>query len=762
MPFETLLEYSQTKEETIQRLHRLPNVGKKTINELIGLLDKYCQDLPGAISTISGELLIPDAFKSVSIVAFIRSTDCSVRLENALIGAIERNEFPAESLGDLEGKSVQALKSELHRVQNLGRKSVEEFLDLLNTISPESAEGLDSQTGDQAGGHPQSDKIDWAAHYLSLLEKERYGDITVEEIIRKMPGRSKNEDKLLKTLNRENAGIPLSQVLASSSGKLDEISTLLIADTKLTSELESILMDFYQFLFRKSNLKFNHEEYFLHDFSALNEKESKILLSRSGADKTTLEELGKEFGLTRERVRQIESKALKKYIKANRVGLLSLSEDIEKYVKATKGVLPVNVLKSLYGISKDKLEVVLNLVIPENDDSYLSRDGDYLVTSGFRECQEKVFGKIEASIYRQAGLGRKITLQSIEGVNSQILRYFLYFFNKKFSLNKDGEIALSINSASERARIVLAIAGQPIHTSEATRLYKTIFKMETTEHNLGSTFNRLPDALIVGPGTFALYSHLSLNIEDIERIKKEAFELIKNRGQYLSSRIIYEHVRRVCPDLPLRESYFNYYLVHGVLQDDGQYQIKKGFMVGLPSFGDHLSLESEIEGIVENHGPVTITEVIDLLRPTRGELTNGSVRNTLVCSDKIFLTSEQRKWDVAERVFNNASDIRKLKIAIRLAAYKEQVALSSVYNRIRSTGVDYGIGTILSVIWKDPETKRDGDYIGFFGADTELENYYETGEPRALAQLDYRHYSVERSIDTAILDSLVREFDLNV
>lgn len=50
-------------------------------------------------------------------------------------------------------------------------------------------------------------------------------------------------------------------------------------------------------------------------FKVLNEKEIKILRLRYGLEDgipRTLQETGKEFGITRERVRQIESKALEK------------------------------------------------------------------------------------------------------------------------------------------------------------------------------------------------------------------------------------------------------------------------------------------------------------------------------------------------------------------------------------------------------------------------------------------------------------------
>ena len=50
-------------------------------------------------------------------------------------------------------------------------------------------------------------------------------------------------------------------------------------------------------------------------FSSLSPREQKVLMYRFGIDEEyphTLEETGKEFGITRERIRQIETKALEK------------------------------------------------------------------------------------------------------------------------------------------------------------------------------------------------------------------------------------------------------------------------------------------------------------------------------------------------------------------------------------------------------------------------------------------------------------------
>ncbi|HFO1288695.1 TPA: sigma factor-like helix-turn-helix DNA-binding protein [Pseudomonas aeruginosa] len=768
LPFESLSEYIQNKSDNIQRLFLIPNLGKKGVSELISMLDKYAKAIIAGNShdsTSPKQILsvtIPAPYKSFSLSTFLRACQCSVQLHSALTRAIEKKEFGSETLGDLEGKSICTLRSELRKLPSLDQKSVDEFLDLLKTLGNGSVVELAFTEPEQQSQPLQYEASDLKTEFVSMLENESFASITVAEIINKAPGLSKQKGALLNKLGPVYRKSSLHQLLTSISDDIYEISEKIVTDAKLAPRLAALLSDFYRFLLSKKSQVFHHDEYFANDLSGLEDREAKVLLARLGREGQTLEELGQRFGVTRERIRQIESKALTKYVESNRIGLFHLSESLEKYVKASKGVLSVEVVQRLYGVSRQKLEVALNFVVPASRDAWMARDGDYIISRDFTARQDQLFGDIEAFIYRHPGGDSKTLIKELDGMNRPVLEYFIFRHQKKFYMSTEGDINIVINSASERARIVLAAAGQPLHTSEATRLYKTIFKEEVTEHALGSTLNRLPDVLIIGPGTFALYAHLKLDSDDIDHIRDEAYKFILSEGRYVNSRIIFEHISRIRPEFRQKEPNFNYYLVHGILQDDGRYRIGRGFMVGLPSYGDYLPLETEIAELVETHGPVSITEVMELLRPTRGELTNGSVRNSLLACDGVYLTAEKRQWDVADRVFNDPADIRRLQSAIRMAAYKESVALSSVYNRVRSTGIEYAVGTILSVVWKDPDITLERDYVRFDGTDTEIERYYATGEPTTLWQLDYRNHTEEKSVDTGVLDALMKEFDLYV
>lgn len=103
-------------------------------------------------------------------------------------------------------------------------------------------------------------------------------------------------------------------------------------------------------------------------FSRLNEKEKDVIERRFGlsmADQQTLEEIGKHYGITRERVRQIENLSIKKL-----KDIEDLKEEIERAEKVT-----VNLLEQYGGIMEELffLENILSYLEdhPENHNSLL-------------------------------------------------------------------------------------------------------------------------------------------------------------------------------------------------------------------------------------------------------------------------------------------------------------------------------------------------------------------------------------------------------
>ncbi len=129
--------------------------------------------------------------------------------------------------------------------------------------------------------------------------------------------------KLMQTLGREPLPEEIAEVMEIPPEKVREILKISQKTTSLETPIgddeDSYLGDFIEDtkqatpyeLTTQRLLRENIEEV----LSGLSDRESKVLEMRfglRGAKPMTLEEVGKEFGVTRERIRQIEAKALRK------------------------------------------------------------------------------------------------------------------------------------------------------------------------------------------------------------------------------------------------------------------------------------------------------------------------------------------------------------------------------------------------------------------------------------------------------------------
>ena len=153
----------------------------------------------------------------------------------------------------------------------------------------------------------QSKTIRLPSHVIDKLAEIRRAEVKMKEVLDRDP----TDEELADTLGlkpkrireyREaaKAPIPLEAPLGNDSDS-DSVSEV-VADTRAVAPFESVVKESDAALMREV-------------FATLNAREQRILSLRFGLiDDTprTLEEIGQEFGLTRERIRQIESEGLKK------------------------------------------------------------------------------------------------------------------------------------------------------------------------------------------------------------------------------------------------------------------------------------------------------------------------------------------------------------------------------------------------------------------------------------------------------------------
>lgn len=133
----------------------------------------------------------------------------------------------------------------------------------------------------------------------------------------------KVQRKLVQELGREPKPIEVAKVMGIPAAKVREIMSFALEpvsmETPIGDEDDSHLGDFLQDANAKVPVNFAMDV-LLHDqlmevIKSLTEREQKVILLRFGLEDgkpRTLEEVGKVFGITRERIRQIEAKALRK------------------------------------------------------------------------------------------------------------------------------------------------------------------------------------------------------------------------------------------------------------------------------------------------------------------------------------------------------------------------------------------------------------------------------------------------------------------
>ena len=133
----------------------------------------------------------------------------------------------------------------------------------------------------------------------------------------------KTQRKLVQELGREPKPEEVAKIMSLPVSKVREIMNFALEpvsmETPIGDEDDSHLGDFLQDFNAKVPVNFAIDV-LLHDqlievIKSLTEREQKVILLRFGLEDgkpRTLEEVGKVFGITRERIRQIEAKALRK------------------------------------------------------------------------------------------------------------------------------------------------------------------------------------------------------------------------------------------------------------------------------------------------------------------------------------------------------------------------------------------------------------------------------------------------------------------
>ncbi|HEY1678670.1 MAG TPA: RNA polymerase sigma factor RpoD [Candidatus Sulfotelmatobacter sp.] len=148
--------------------------------------------------------------------------------------------------------------------------------------------------------------------------------------------------QMVQTLGREPTSAEIAQQMDIPEAKVRKVRKIMRTPISLEtpigeegdSHLGDLLEDRAQVSPADALININREERTAHVLRTLSAREEKIIRMRFGMEdgsERTLEEVGQSFGVTRERIRQIEAKALRKLRHPSRSGKLkSLFDDVGK------------------------------------------------------------------------------------------------------------------------------------------------------------------------------------------------------------------------------------------------------------------------------------------------------------------------------------------------------------------------------------------------------------------------------------------------
>ena len=247
----------------------------------------------------------------------------------------------------------------------------------------------------------------------------------------------------------------------------------------------------------------------------------------------TLEVIGKTFGITRERVRQIEEAGFNYVRKNNKEALDAVFAELSNYFKEQGGLKKEeNVLQELGG-KNQKSYVLFFLTLGEQFSKVCEKKDYHYFWSNVSDAQEKVKGTLNSLVSQMQKIGKPIPekdfyaqVASKQGL-SQPATFSYLEVSKRIQPSNEGTLGLvewpeiKPRGVKDKSFLVFKKNGKPLHFTEVAKLIdKLEYNLPNKKTYPQTVHNELiKDArfVLVGRGTYALaeWGYFPGTIKDI-------------------------------------------------------------------------------------------------------------------------------------------------------------------------------------------------------------------------------------------------------
>jgi RNA polymerase primary sigma factor len=618
LPVATVIEYMSAPDQSREAFKKLPNIGKKSADELHELVTEFFRSAGAADG--KGQL-------NVGAQSGTKIDDKSQRAHTVARRMIDGLQFPDDIISQFPSVRLKNSLMKAYAEQSIS------FAEFFNQ-NKEEMKKLRIQGGFGAKLSEELERLITDA-ISKRLSAHRIGNSLSSSIRDILIGREIDYESLCSILAYEDVDIlpPLKEEISMEWGAK-------------VGEIVANLMNY------------------------LTDREHEVLKRRyalDGGEVETLEEIAKDHEVTRERIRQIEAKTLRKFRNNRIVNALSValdSEDAIEVVFKNRRLVTEDQIASIFKTLDPPLRLAIDICY-NGLKGFLEResvktDSGWTLEQYLLELLEEPDLAVGSLRQRLVDAILKETLPiRVSAIADKLpdltLKELHQELRSSFSAVIDGDElrAAPRLPASVRYILILRKEAHALHCKEIRALNHEIFGKDESIQQIGSILGGLDEALIVARGTYNLYENLRLNSDDLRGIRDIAHDCLEAREEYVSVKVLFSELFQGSTEKFGAD--FDYYMLLGILQDDERFDVRRGLMVGLFRFSSSLGflgLNEEIISVLSDSSrAMSLQEIAAALEGRRDTLLTSIA--TSLENSRLAVSVSRGHYELTSRIFGD-------------------------------------------------------------------------------------------------------------